>query len=85
VRVLQDATSILIALRLSTVTAADRFVVMDNGTIIEEGNHAQLLKRGEHYANLYNTYFRHRSLDYRLDWVEGARAARLKIAFDDSK
>jgi len=67
--ILQDATSILIAHRLSTVKAADRIVVMDTGTIIEEGNHDQLLKQEGHYANLYNTYFRHQSLAY----VEQAR------------
>ena len=62
--ILQDATSILIAHRLSTVKAADRIVVMDKGTIIEEGNHDSLLAGGGHYANLYNTYFRHQSLAY---------------------
>jgi len=67
--ILQDATSILIAHRLSTVKAADRIVVMDNGAIIEEGNHDGLLAHGGHYANLYNTYFRHQSLAY----VEQAR------------
>ncbi len=67
--ILKDATSILIAHRLSTVKAADRIVVMDQGTIIEEGNHTGLLAQGGHYANLYNTYFRHQSLAY----VEQAR------------
>jgi ATP-binding cassette subfamily B protein len=37
---------------------------MENGKIIEEGNHDALLKRGGHYATLYNTYFRHQSLEY---------------------
>jgi ATP-binding cassette subfamily B protein len=72
--ILQDATSILIAHRLSTVKAADRIVVMDHGTIIEEGNHETLLAQGGHYANLYNTYFRHQSLAYveqARDLVEG--------------
>ena len=67
--ILQDTTSILIAHRLSTVKAADRIVVMDNGTIIEEGNHDGLLAQDGHYANLYNTYFRHQSLAY----IEQAR------------
>src|SRR6266545_708516 len=62
--ILKNATSILIAHRLSTVKAADRIVVMDKGTIIEEGNHEGLLERGGHYATLYNTYFRHQSLAY---------------------
>ena len=62
--ILKNATSILIAHRLSTVKAADRIVVMEKGSIIEEGNHQGLLSRGGHYATLYNTYFRHQSLAY---------------------
>ena len=67
--ILQDTTSILIAHRLSTVKAADRIIVIDNGSIIEEGDHDGLLAQGGHYATLYNTYFRHQSLAY----VEQAR------------
>jgi ATP-binding cassette subfamily B protein len=63
------ATSILIAHRLSTVRSADRIIVMDHGKIIEEGDHAGLLAAAGHYAELYNTYFRHQSLDY----IENAR------------
>jgi ATP-binding cassette subfamily B protein len=62
--ILKNATSILIAHRLSTVKAADRIVVMEKGSIIEEGNHQGLLAGGGHYATLYNTYFRHQSLAY---------------------
>ena len=62
--ILKNSTSILIAHRLSTVKAADRIVVMENGSIIEEGNHEGLLAQGGHYATLYNTYFRHQSLAY---------------------
>ena len=83
--ILHQSTSILIAHRLSTVKAADRIVVMDNGTIIEEGNHEGLLAQGGHYANLYNTYFRHQSLDYRPEWVEDKAGARLQINLDDQK
>jgi ATP-binding cassette, subfamily B, bacterial len=74
--ILKNSTSILIAHRLSTVKAADRIVVMDKGRIIEEGNHNTLLEHSGHYAMLYNTYFRHQSLDYRPDWVQDTRAAR---------
>ncbi|RPJ28520.1 MAG: ABC transporter ATP-binding protein [Chloroflexi bacterium] len=68
--ILKKSTSILIAHRLSTVKAADRIVVMERGRIIEEGNHTGLLAQGGHYATLYNTYFRHQSLDYRPPGVE---------------
>jgi ATP-binding cassette subfamily B protein len=62
--ILADTTSILIAHRLSTVKSADRILVMRQGEIIEEGNHQELLAQGKHYAELYNTYFRHQSLEY---------------------
>ncbi len=62
--ILKNTTSILIAHRLSTVKAADRIVVMQKGSIIEQGDHDGLLKQDGHYAELYNTYFRHQSLSY---------------------
>ena len=62
--ILKNTTSILIAHRLSTVKAADRIIVLDSGKIIEEGNHDSLLANNGHYAQLYNTYFRHQSLAY---------------------
>jgi len=62
--VMRDRTSVVIAHRLSTVRHADRIIVMGQGRIIEEGTHEGLLARGGHYAELYNTYFRHQSLDY---------------------
>jgi ATP-binding cassette, subfamily B, bacterial len=67
--ILSETTSILIAHRLSTVRSADRILVMRMGEIIEEGNHDDLISMGKHYAELYNTYFRHQSLEY----VEQAR------------
>lgn len=68
--ILSQSTSILIAHRLSTVRSADRIIVLRQGQIIEEGNHEQLMGSGGHYAELYNTYFRHQSLTY----VENARS-----------
>ena len=66
--VMRHRTSIVIAHRLSTVRNVDRIIVMREGKIIEEGNHASLMAPdpvgGGHYAELYNTYFRHQSLEY---------------------
>jgi ATP-binding cassette subfamily B protein len=62
--ILKHSTSILIAHRLSTVKSADRIIVLEHGKILEEGTHDQLLERSGHYASLYNTYFRHQSLEY---------------------
>lgn len=62
--VMQGRTSILIAHRLFTVRNADRIIVIRDGRIIEEGDHEGLLAQGGHYAELYNTYFRHQSLEY---------------------
>ena len=62
--VLRDRTAIVIAHRLSTIRSADRIVVLQQGEIVEEGTHEGLLERGGHYAELYNTYFRHQSPDY---------------------
>jgi ABC-type multidrug transport system fused ATPase/permease subunit len=62
--VMRNRTSIVIAHRLSTVRHADRIIVVQQGRIIETGTHEELLSRGGHYAELYNTYFRHQSLEY---------------------
>ena len=66
--VLRDRTAIVIAHRLSTIKSADRIIVLRNGQILEEGNHAALMARGGHYAELYDTYFRHQSLEYIESW-----------------
>jgi ATP-binding cassette, subfamily B, bacterial len=61
---LRDRTSVIIAHRLSTVVTADRIIVLRDGQIIEQGTHASLLAQGGHYADLYQTYFRHQEQAY---------------------
>lgn len=62
--IMRGRTSMIIAHRLSTVRSADRIIVLQKGRIIEQGNHRQLLAQGGHYAELYDTYFRHQSLEF---------------------
>ena len=62
--IMAERTAIVIAHRLSTVKKADRIIVIDHGKILEEGSHQGLLAAEGVYADLYNTYFRHQSLDY---------------------
>jgi ATP-binding cassette subfamily B protein len=73
---LRGRTSIVIAHRLSTVKAADRILVLQHGRIIEQGSHEALLAQGGHYAELYNTYFRHQSIDWVSDVGERKAARR---------
>ncbi|MFO7537753.1 MAG: ABC transporter ATP-binding protein [Chloroflexota bacterium] len=68
--IMQERTALIIAHRLSTVKNADRIIVMAQGEIIEEGDHESLLVQSGHYADLYNTYFRHQSLEYINEWVK---------------
>lgn len=56
-RLMQGRTSFIIAHRLSTILHADRIFVMDEGRIVEIGNHDSLLAAGGLYADLYRTQF----------------------------
>jgi ATP-binding cassette subfamily B protein len=55
---LKGRTSISIAHRLSTIINSDRIIAMEDGKIIEEGSHTELIKKGEFYKHLYEMQFK---------------------------
>jgi ATP-binding cassette subfamily B protein len=54
---MKNRTSFIIAHRLSTIRNADLILVMNNGDIVEQGNHEDLLAKGGFYAEIYNSQF----------------------------
>ena len=66
-RLLAGRTAIVIAHRLSTVRNADRIYVIDEGRIVEQGSHSELLEHGALYRDLYERQF--------IKWEEGAPVA----------
>lgn len=56
-KLMNGRTSFIVAHRLSTVKEADLILVMNNGNIIEQGTHSQLLEKGGFYSKLYNSQF----------------------------
>ena len=57
-RVMKGRTSLVIAHRLSTIIGADKILVMDQGRLVEQGRHADLLAQGGLYQTLYETQFK---------------------------
>ncbi|MFQ9521854.1 MAG: multidrug ABC transporter ATP-binding protein, partial [Turicibacter sp.] len=57
-RLMEGKTTFVIAHRLSTIRNADQILVLNQGEIIEQGNHETLLAIDGFYANLYNSQFR---------------------------
>jgi ATP-binding cassette subfamily B protein len=55
---LSGRTSLVIAHRLSTILAADQILVLEEGRLVEQGTHAELLDKNGLYADLYETQFR---------------------------
>jgi len=60
--IMKGRTSFVIAHRLSTIKNADLILVMDNGSIVEKGNHKDLLAQKGFYYNLYNSQFENKDL-----------------------
>ncbi len=56
-RLSKEKTAIFIAHRLSTIVNVDKIIVLDNGKIVEQGSHNELLKTGGYYSKLYNSYY----------------------------
>lgn len=56
-KLMNGRTSFIVAHRLSTIKEADLILVMNNGNIIEQGTHSQLLEKGGFYSKLYNSQF----------------------------
>lgn len=56
-KLMDGRTSFIIAHRLSTIKNSDTILVMKNGNIVEQGNHAELMQTGGFYAKLYNSQF----------------------------
>ncbi len=61
-RLMENCSTLVIAHRLATIRAADRIVVMDEGRIVEQGNHGSLIKEGGLYARLASLQFNEAAL-----------------------
>ena len=54
---MKKKTSIFIAHRLATIINVDKIIVLDQGKVVEIGNHNELLQTGGYYSKLYNSYY----------------------------
>lgn len=72
-RLMKGRTTFVIAHRLSTIMKASRILVLEDGRIVETGNHAELLARGGRYAEMYHKQFRTEELQ--RAWSRDARQA----------
>jgi ATP-binding cassette, subfamily B, multidrug efflux pump len=61
---MKGRTSFIIAHRLSTIKNADLILVLNNGDIIEQGNHVDLLAAGGFYAEMYNSQFERKAMEH---------------------
>jgi ATP-binding cassette subfamily B multidrug efflux pump len=73
---MQGKTVVAIAHRLSTIAAMDRLIVLDQGRIVEEGNHYALLAQGGLYARLWA----HQSGGFLGEDIDDATLARRQIS-----
>ena len=62
-RLMEGRTSIVIAHRLATIQSANTIFVIDEGTIVQQGTHDELIRRGGLYAHLYQTQFRQQEVE----------------------
>lgn len=72
----KDRTTLVIAHRLSTILDADRIVVLDQGRIVDQGTHEELLARGGLYAELFNLQFEGASRNRRARRPRSFRSPR---------